>query len=286
VPGFSRTVEVFLVLAEFGQTREQPSLELLLPTLRCLFPDAIVRGAVVDNSLTGDAEEAIGDGLARLSGDNTLHEFSGWDRGIAWLEQRRAPSPDSIFVLANDTVVREDKRDRVRGLPVDRAAEAARGSLVGWVDEYPRTVNLFGHGLRQWVDTSLVLTTRRTLTALAPLARPVADDVVFDDDWRRVFREPSPLSENYRTYLNTYFLGAAADPEFDHRWYAQEPLTADRFDAFKRKLQCVFCEHLLSARARALGIPLVDIRPQPLPIDPLDARLKPSRHIDEVQARD
>ena len=38
--------------------------------------------------------------------------------------------------------------------------------------------------------------------------------------------------------------------------------------AFKVKLRCVFCEHLLSARARARGIPLVDIRPMPLRIDP------------------
>jgi hypothetical protein len=30
----------------------------------------------------------------------------------------------------------------------------------------------------------------------------------------------------------------------------------------------VFCEHLLSARARARGFPLVDIRPAARPIDP------------------
>ena len=40
--------------------------------------------------------------------------------------------------------------------------------------------------------------------------------------------------------------------------------TERNFEAFKLKLRCVFCEHLLSARARARGIPLVDIRPKPL----------------------
>ena len=262
--------DVFLALVEFGRANEQAALALLIPMLRRVFPGATVRGAVIDNALAGDAEFDVDEGLQRLSGDNTLHEFSGWDRGIAWLERRYAPAPHSIFVLANDTVVRGDKHDRVRDLPADRAAAAARGALVGWVDEYPRPVDLFGCSLRQWVDTSLVLSEYRTLAALGPLARPVDDDLVFADDWRRIFREPSPLSENYRAYLKTYFFGERTDREFEHSWYAQEPVTASNADAFKLKLRCVFCEHLLSARARALGIPLVDIRPQALPIDSLD----------------
>jgi hypothetical protein len=259
--------EVYLVLLEFGQKHEQAALELLVPTLQRLFPSAIRRGAVVDNTLTRSSDVAIDHELDRVSGDNTLREFSGWDRGIAWLEQRYAPAMESIFVLANDTVVRFDKHDRVRDIPADRVAAASHGALVGWIDEYPRAVELFGLPLRQWVDTSLLVAERRTLATLRPLSRPVADEVVFDHDWRRIFREPSPLSENYRAYLRTYFFGERIDGEFEHAWYSQAPLTEDHFEAFKVKLRCIFCEHLLSARARAQGIPLIDIRPDPLAID-------------------
>ena len=263
--------EVYLVLLELGQQHEQAALELLIPTLHRVFPRATLRSAIVDNALIGECEIEIGRGIDRLSGDNTLREFSGWDRGIAWLERRYAPVPESIVVLANDTVVREDKRDRVRDIPADRVEAASRGALVGWVDEYPRPVELFGLPLRQWVDTSLVLAEHRTLAALGPLARPFADGELFGDDWRRVFREPSPLSENYRAYLKTYFFGERIDREFEHAWYAQEPVTGGNFETFKDKLRCTFCEHLMSARARARRIPLVDIRPQPLAIDPFDA---------------
>jgi len=196
-----------------------------------------------------------------------MHEFSGWDLAITWLERRYAPAPASIVVLANDTLIRMDKHDRVRDLPADRVAAASRGALVGWIDEYPRSIELFGLAIRQWIDTSLVLTEWRTLAGLLPLARSPADDV-FADDWRAIFREPSPLSENYRAYLKTYFFGDRGDREFEHGWYAQEPLSERNFEAFKLKLRCVFCEHLLSARARVRGIPLVDIRPKALPIDP------------------
>ena len=280
VQGIMMPREVYLVLIEFGQRHEQAALELLITMLRRVFPWATVRGAVVDNALAADAEVKIDQEIDRLSGDNALHEFSGWDRGLSWVEQRYAPAPDAIVVLANDTVARADKRDRVRDLPADRAAAASEGALVGWVDEYPRPVDLFGLRLRQWVDTSLVVAEQRTLTALGPLARSLADDEIFADDWRRIFREPSPLSENYRAYLRSYFCGEPGDGEFEHRWYGQEPLTEINVEAFKMKLRCVFCEHLLSARARARGIPLVDIRPMPLAIDPLTERLRPCRAED------
>ncbi|MBZ5560743.1 MAG: glycosyltransferase family 2 protein, partial [Acidobacteriia bacterium] len=150
----------------------------------------------------------------------------------------------------------------------------ADGALVGWVEEYPREVGLFGLPLRHFIDTSLVIAARRTFAALGPFAQPPAGDAVdavFADDWRQFFREPSPLSDAYRAYLRTYFFGERIRPEFDQRWYAHEPIGEHNAGAFRAKLRCVFCEHLLSARARSLGIPLVDIRHEPLVID-ADAR--------------
>jgi hypothetical protein len=255
------TREVSLVLVEFGQSRERAALDLLVPTLQRIFPAAALRTVVVDNALAGDPDCAIGHACDRVSD-------SGWDRGLAWLDARGGLAPESIVVLANDTVVRAEKHDRVRDLPADRVGAAADRALIGWVEEYPREVELFGLPLRQFVDTSLVIAERHTLAALGPFARTPADEVVFADDWRQFFREPSPLSDRYRQYLRTYFFGERIDAEFDHRWYAHEPIGEHNFEAFKAKLRCVFCEHLLSARARARGIPLVDIRREPLPIDP------------------
>jgi hypothetical protein len=267
IPTGFTTREAFLVLVEFGQSREQAALDLLVPTLQRVFPAATLHTVVVDNALAGDPDCSIGRACDRVSGCNTLREFSGWDRGLAWLDARCGHAPESIVVLANDTVVRAEKYDRVRDLPADRVRAAAEHALVGWVEEYPREVELFGLPLRQFIDTSLVIARRSTFAALGPFARLPADDIVFADDWAQFFREPSPLSDRYRGYLRTYFFGEHLDPEFDHRWYAHEPIDEHNFEAFKAKLRCVFSEHLLSARARASGIPLVDIRREPLPID-------------------
>jgi hypothetical protein len=252
------TPDVHLLMLEYGQARERAALDLLVPMLRRVFPAATPRITIVDNAIAGDGHVSVDAHIDRIGGDNTLREFSGWERGLAWLDRQHAP-------------VRPDKIDRVRALPAARAQEANRGALVGWVDEYPRPVQLAATRFRQWVDTSLLIAERRTFAQLEPLAVAPTAEELFDDDWRRLFREPSLLSENYRTYLRSYFLGDRPDREFEHQWYAQAPLTADNCDALKLKLRCVLCEHLLSARARSQGIPLVDIRPQPLPIDPHSA---------------
>jgi hypothetical protein len=254
--------DVYLVLLTFGPAHEQAALDLLLPMITRVCPDAAVRTVIVDNALDGESETAVDAACARIAGDNDMREFSGWDRGLEWVHRRHAPAKDALIVLANDTVVRPDKCQHVRDVPRESVAAARRGALVGWIEEYPRPATLFGRSFRQWVDTSLVLVAEGTLARLVPLARSLPGEV-FGADGDAFFLEPSPLSENYRTYLRTYFFGERLDPDFVHAWYGQTPLTESNREAFKVKLRCVMQEHLLSATALTLGIPLADINPTP-----------------------
>ena len=210
------TPEVYLVLLEFGQEHERAALELLLPTLRRLFPERTFAALSSTTPTARTHTMSIGHEIDRVSGDNTLREFSGWDRGIAWLEQRYAPAPESIVVLANDTVARADKHDRVRDMPADRVAAASRGALVGWIDEYPRACRAVradrcaSGSIPAWSSPSGARSPR-----CVPLAQPL-DDRCSATTGARIFREPSPLSENYRAYLRTYFFGGRIDGEFEH----------------------------------------------------------------------
>jgi hypothetical protein len=259
--------EIQVALLTFGRRHEQELLSLVREGLGRAFPGARLRVVVVDNRLGGRVEIQLDAGADRISGDNRSREFSGWERGLAWLESASASSPETMMVLANDTLVRPDKIDRIRTLSADQVAAAERGAVVGWVDAYPRPVRSFGLELRQWVDTSLVIARRAVLERLRPLALPFRDDEVFTRD-ARLFREPSPLSENYRAYLRTWLFGETADPEFAHAWHAQGPLTVERLGDVQGKIRAILCEHHLSARARSMGIALSDIRDQPLAIDP------------------
>jgi hypothetical protein len=263
--------DVWLLLLSFGERDQRASLDLAEAMIARVF-GVEPRVVVIDNQLGGRVEIQLDGRADRISGDNASREFSGWDRGLSWMDAAlrasRGGDADPIVVLANDTIVRDDKAPRVRALAAERAQLAARGALVGWVDAYPRPVRAFGRATRQWVDTSLVIARRRVIDRLRPLAIDFSDQDVFADDAARLFRDPSPLSENYRAYLRTWLFGERGDPEFAHAWHAQSALSARNFDAFKAKIRCILCEHQLSARARDLGIPLADIRPDPLAIDP------------------
>jgi hypothetical protein len=260
--------DVYLLLLEFGREQEPAALGLLNETARRVFPGRRIRGVVVDNAVDASLEHEIGPDWSLVAGDNTLREFSGWDRGLEWIGRRHAPGLDSIVVLANDTIARSDKCVRLKNMPAERGRDAALGALVGYVEEYPRPINLFGLTLRQWVDTSFVASSWGTVKSLGSFAAPLCDAELFDTNWQVIFREPSPLSQNYRDYLKTWLFGEQIDAEFPHTWHKHEPLTETNFGSVKGKLRSLFCEHLLSARARLRQIPLVDIRQLPLAIDP------------------
>lgn len=263
------TSDAYLLFLAFGRARLDAGLRLAESLCARLLPRARLRSVIVDNALAGDVELELNDGRVYLSGDNSSREFSGWDRGLAWLRAVHRPPPDAAVILANDTFQRDDKRHHFDALSAERAsALLAGGALVGYVDAYPKPIELFGVGLRQWIDTSLLLASERTLERLGRLALPFSDDDVFDADWRALFRSPSPLSENYRAYLRTWLFGERGADDFAEAWYGQAPLTAETFAAFKGKLRSIFCEHHLSGRARRAGLPLADVRAVPLAIDP------------------
>jgi hypothetical protein len=261
--------EVYVVLLAFGERNTRRALERAELVARRSFPSALLHRVVVDNLIAGHEETRLAPGVFRISGDNAWREFSGWDRGITWLEQRDQPSPGAILVLANDTLARDDKWRKLDAMGAPRVASAcAAGALVGYVDAYPRPVELFGLRTRQWVDTTLVMARFATLSRLRPLALPFDDSEIFAADWRQVFREPSPLSENYRAYLRAFLFGEPSPEAIEAVWHARAALTADNWPDFRGKIRSLLCEHHLSARARAARIPLADVRPDGLAIDP------------------
>ena len=83
---------------------------------------------------------------------------------------------------------------------------------------------------------------------------------IFDPDYRTLFREPSPLSANYRTYLRTWLFGEPNPLDaYNERWHSAAPLDANNFRSFRDKIFSILCEHYMSARALQQGIPLYDV---------------------------
>ena len=250
--------DVFFVLLSYGDAHRRAALATLR---RCLAQQlgGVAAGVVVDNALGGQLELELDATTTCSSGDNAWREFSGWDRGLAWLDSAYPIRPESVVVLANDTLHRAHWSEYLEGIEPARVREAvARGGLLGRIDAYPRPIEVFGLRVQRWVCSAFVLTTGASVDRLRPFALPFRDEEIFAADVRGLFRRPSPLSENYRSYLRSWLLGDAG--ELESRWHAAGPPSSTQLDALRGKVRAILCEHHLGARAAALGMPLIDGR--------------------------
>jgi hypothetical protein len=252
---------LYAVLVTFGPAHRDGALEALRRTASRLCPERKLLGVVVDNAQGGNLEIELDGAFTCVSGDNSQHEFSGWDRGLQWLDSVFRAADGDLLLLGNDTLHRSYGRAWLDGFAPSRLAEAVGGGgLLGWVDAYPSEVSLFGRPLRRWLRTNLVAGSRAVVDGLRPFALPYADDELFTSDLGQLFRSPSPLSDNYRRYLRTWLFGEPGDGDFRERWHSAAPLTSQNVAAFRAKIRSILCEHHLGARARGLGVPLVDVR--------------------------
>ena len=220
--------------------------------------------AVVDNAEVGE-REVVSHGRHWLSGDNGWREFSGWDKGVRYWRSVTSVAADDTFVLVNDTFHRSYGTDYLEGFePSAVEAALATGHVVGYVDAYPRPVELFGLSMQAWVRTSCFAVRGGDLEKIGPLALNVDEGVLFADDCAQFFAEEAPLSANYRAYLATWLWGKPArDDGFDEAWHSQVGLSPATFEALKGKAKAILSEHYLSARARQCGLRIHPTCPLP-----------------------
>jgi hypothetical protein len=252
--------EAAAVLVCHGRVHQDGALAGLRAVMKRALPRARGTIVVVDNALAGDVEIALDAQTTVVSGDNRAREFSGWERGVDWLGRAGALARAEVLLLANDTLHRNYGADWLGGFTPTRAGTAlAAGGLLGWIDAYPRPIEVYGRPLLRWVRTSLVLGRRDTLLALRPFVVPAEE--LFAESAAQPFRLPSPLSERYRDYLLAWITGdGSRTPEFVFKWHSATRLTGENLRLMQAKLRSIVCEHNLSARAVASGVPLFDVR--------------------------
>ncbi|MCS7092176.1 MAG: hypothetical protein NZM26_02395 [Patescibacteria group bacterium] len=216
---------------------------------------------VIDNSIEKSTEIVFGPHEHFISGDDSTYEFSGWDKGIKYIERHFCIRHDDLIILANDTFHRNYGDDYLQ-LFLKKQILLCRSEnfLYGYKDAYPKPVSLFGLTVSSWLRSSFLICSYATLNMLRPLAIPFANDILFSKNYKQFFHDNVPLSNNYKQYLRTWLFGEK-DPtgEFQEKWHSQRPLTQDNFSLFKGKTRAILSEHYLSARALNKGIKLLGV---------------------------
>jgi hypothetical protein len=247
--------EVYFALLIHGRDRLDASLKTLRRATTRWFGRAHPRGVVIDNQLSGAIELELDGRTTCIAGDNQWREFSGWDRGLAWLDAAWAPRNDDVVILANDTIQRYEWREYLEGVGSRRVTAAvASGALLGRIDEYPEVVRVLGLSLRRWLCTSFFVATPATLDRLRPLALAVPEPALLGSDLQAWLS----ADDLHRRYLRSWLLGEGG--ALPRRWHGAAPLTSANAEAVRGKLRAILCEQYLSARAQALGLELMAAR--------------------------
>ena len=255
--------DLYIPYAQFSDEHQNQGLSIIKKFAHRLFGGHALQILIIDNSIPEGFEKELANNCHLIAGDNSSWDFSGWDKGVEWIQSAFAPKADSIFLFANDTFYRSYGKEYLtlfRPGAVKGALE--RDGLIGFADDaYPENVELFGISSRRWIRTSLFILNYRTLQKLLPLAITHTDEQLFSPNWQQFFHSEAPLSRNYQQFLKTWLFGHTfPGSSYRKAWHSQGELTPENFFRLKKKTRSILSEHFLSARAANLGIPVFDVR--------------------------
>lgn len=260
--------KVLVVFLQYSAQHQESGMKALGSFVERLFPELLPSFVIVDNKLAQRQEKQLAPNVNLISGDNSCREFSGYDRGLAWHESFGEIDLATPVVIANDTFHHHYGDGYLRLFTPQRLARTlAKKGVLGWVDAFPQAESLCGMEFRKWVRTSLIISTYGTVKRLAPFNPSFDRHALFCAGAEPAFFALSaPLSEWYKAFLRWWlFSDVPADDSFKPEWHSKQPISAQNVESFREKTCCILSEHLLSAKARSLGIPIVAVNEDSLP---------------------
>ncbi|MEZ6011345.1 MAG: hypothetical protein R3C08_05675 [Hyphomonas sp.] len=201
-----------------------------------------------------------------LGGDNTAHEFTGWDKG--WREARsRLARPFDLVLMVNDALANSKPLSALDAIDAGIIRQlAAQNTVLGWVDTFSRVnpepldqlshpMQINGRPCRKWLCTTFFLVPVKVFEKLVPVTSFADTAEVFTRyNPEKPFRESAPLSQNYRDFLYTH--QTRVWRRGDKRGYKLDMTT---FPLFRNKVRNVLNEHALGVKLWELGVGHVNL---------------------------
>jgi hypothetical protein len=219
---------------------------------------------IIDNFLP--ANQTINkDDCTIFGGDNTAHEFSGWDKGVSILKKTFKLQKDDIILFSNDSFFRNyDPNLGVNFSPNHLKQAFRKSAIVGVLDEFPEQLVINGKKRKSWIRSNCFLMSCAMLYSLKTLQMPIPKNIFFDLTIEPFFSYSCDLDPQYQAYIKIWLLKEESELlSWRNHWYKSEPLTTENAEMMRQKAYSILCEHALSARVCDLGGSLINIIPKP-----------------------
>lgn len=237
-------------------------IALLTSIVQRTFGLCTVMTTVVDNMQTAsDIGRRWHDGRLLVSGDNRLHEFSGWERGYAIACDAFDLTDSDLVLFANDTFARQAHQGYLDALgPQLVRGRDLRHASIGFCDDFPQETRLLDLPHRWWFRSNIFIHPKATVDRLWPLRFPLDHSELFSDADGRFWSDTDLVSDNWKAYVSCWLFGTLDPryPEYRLVWHRAAPLTAANKAAFQVKALCMLSEHYMGARLANWQIPIID----------------------------
>lgn len=223
--------------------------------LSATVPNAVREMVIVDNARPRIEFERVDESTVIVGGDNSLREFSAWDRGLAQLERTRS-NPDLVHFATSAYDALYSSYLECFDARLLAASLAAR-AVVGHVDYYDDPVEVVGRASQPWLRTSYFFVPMEAVRAIRSMVSFEDPGALFTGDPARPFRQDAPVCERYQGYILSWLTGDGTGQGVV--WHSRFDLTKETLPTFEAKAMAIVNEHLLSVRLREAGYPVVDV---------------------------
>jgi hypothetical protein len=189
-----------------------------------------------------------------IGGDNTYWEFSGWKKGMAFLQEKHI-EPD-LVMFVNDAFMNHSKyghdykyyKSRVSTLTLSRLKDSVLGIIVN-----RNTVeNMLGYNVSSFIRSSIFVVPYSIAKKLQLtfITDEIIDDIFPQEYSGRIFNDTDKLNWNLRRFLEVWIT---------QRWAQSRAVTSENWGFLKPKLIAILNERLLTAKIREAGVRIVNM---------------------------
>ena len=256
---------IYINFLVYGAVHLESGLSHLESILNRMLPGVPRTWLIVDNAVTHPSSQQISACRWMISGENSIWEFSGWDRGYQFIKEQFNIQAEDVILYANDTFHRRAYSIGGNSFLDEFNAKLIHGhdltrDVVGYLDDFPREVSLMGISYDSWIRSNIFITPAEVAERLYPLAFPLSPDKIFSADMHRFWGQTNTISENWKAYISSWLFGIDNPeyPEYRLHWLKAQPLTSENWEFFKTKALCILSEHYLTARLCRWGVPIIN----------------------------
>lgn len=188
-----------------------------------------------------------------LEGDNSLREFSAWDKGLVYCRDHQLLADNGLLVLANDTFCHHNHFGLVTRRIFTSAFRAllrkpSEPIIAGEVHSFGHNFQILGKSSSSWVSTYLFGMTTELFRRLGRLTPESGLDSFFTGQSEHDFIG-GPISKHLAEHIQRWLFS----PEQKNSWYRAGHLNQSNRNSYIGKAKSILCEKFLSAEVNAVG---------------------------------